>query len=121
MGDAVTRHAHGVFFRWAPVQPLALLVEADLLAWVGTPQGDRLGYAAFAQADWEVMQGLHLVLTAESAHRGAIQHGPSLGAWASVAWYFFSHCELRLDNVVRREDGLSAPTYALVAQLHVYL
>ncbi len=115
----VTRHAHGAFFRWSPVSPLALLAEADLLLWAG--QETHAGFAAFAQADWEVVQGLHLMLTAESAHRGSDQHGASLGGWVSAAWYFFSHCELRLDNVVRREDGLSGAFYALVVQLHAYL
>lgn len=117
----VTRHAHGAFFRWAPVKPVVLLAEADLLAWAGEPTGTRVGYAALAQADWEVTQGLHLMLTAESAHRGTAQAGPSLGAWASVVWYFFSHFELRLDNVLRRTDAVSPVSYALVAQLHLYL
>lgn len=118
--SSVTRHAHGAFVRWAPVTPVVLLAEADVLAWKDS--GDaRVGYAALAQADWEVMQGLHLMLSAESAHRGVIQAGPSLGAWASVAWYFYSHFELRLDNVVRRYDVNAPLTYMLVAQLHFYL
>jgi hypothetical protein len=115
----VTRHAHGAFFRWSPVSPLALLAEADVLLWAG--QETHVGYGTFAQADWELMQGLHVMVTAESAHRGVDQHGPAFGAWLSAAWYFFSHCELRLDNVVRRADALSPVSYSLVAQLHVYL
>ncbi|MDP1823743.1 MAG: hypothetical protein Q8L48_10885 [Archangium sp.] len=119
-GQALTRQAHGLYFRWAPVTPLVVLAEADLLAWTGSATA-TVGYAALAQADWELTQGLHVMVTAESAHRGVTQHGPSLGAWVSVAWYFFSHFELRLDNVVRRLDALSPVSYALVAQLHLFL
>jgi hypothetical protein len=117
----VTRHAHGLFLRWAPVAPVVLLAEADLLAWVGEPAGDRVGYAAFAQADWEILQGVHVMVTAESAHRGLVQRGASLGAWVSAAWYVLPHCEVRLDNVLRQNDALTPLSYALVAQLHVYL
>jgi hypothetical protein len=85
---------------------VVVLAEADFLAWTGATSGDRYGFAALAAA--------------ESAHRGA-QPGPSWGAWASVAWYFFSHFELRVDNVVRRQDATSPVSYALVAQLHLYL
>lgn len=119
---AGARHAHGAFVRWAPVQALVLLAEADLLAWTGPGRADRVGYAALVQADWEPVRGLHVMLTTENAHRGAgQQRGPSFGAWVSAAWYFFSHFELRLDNVVRRLDATSAVTYSLVAQLHLYL
>ena len=117
----VTRHAHGLFARWAPVQPLTVLAEADVLAWVGAPNTPaRFGYAALAQADWEPVQGVHVMGTLESAHNGN-QRGPSLGAWVSAAWYFFSHFELRLDNVLRRTDARAPLEYALIAQLHLFL
>lgn len=113
------RQAHGAFFRWAPVQPLVLLAEADVLAW-STAVTNRVGYAALVQGDWEPVQGLHVMLTAESAHDGR-QRGPSFGAWLSAAWYFFSHFELRLDNVLRRLDATQPLSYALVLQLHLFL
>lgn len=119
LDDGTTRHAHGAFFRWAPVTPLVLLGEADVLAWQSADT--RVGYAALLQADWEIVQGLHVMLTGESAHRGATQRGASLGAWASLAWYFFSHFELRVDNLLRRTDEASGLSYALVMQLHVFL
>lgn len=117
----LTRHAHGAFFRWGALPSLAVLAEADFLAWQGTPEQSRVGFAALAQADWELVQGLHVFATVEGAHQGLAQHGPSLGAWLSASWYFFSHCELRLDNVLRRTDADATPSYALVAQLHFYL
>ncbi len=114
-----TRHAHGLFARWSPALPLVLLAEADVLARVAGAAS--FGYAAFAQADWEVTQGLHLMLTAESGFDPRGQHGPALGGRLSAAWYFFSHCELRVDNVLRRASAESPLDYALVAQLHLYL
>src|SRR5260370_1153093 len=45
-----TRQAHGVFTRWAPVSPLVLLVEADLVAQSAVP---ATGYATMLQADVE--------------------------------------------------------------------
>lgn len=117
---ATVRHAHGLFARYAPTESLALLGEVDFLAWVAPPALDRIGFAAFLQADWEVLQGLHIIGTGEGAHGGA-QFGPSLGAWASVAWYFAPHCELRLDNILRRQDALSPLGYTLLAQLHLFL
>jgi hypothetical protein len=116
-----TRHAHGLSLRWAVDPSLVLLAEATFLAWLSTPEADRFGYAAFAQADWEPVQGLHLLLTAESAHRGRIQRGPSAGVWLSAAWYFFSHLELRVDNILRHLEAGMPLSYALVAQLHAYL
>jgi hypothetical protein len=119
-GLATIRHAHGLFARYAPVESLALLAEADFLAWVAPPQLDRIGFAAFLQADWEVMQGLHLIATGEAAHGGS-QVGPSLGAWASVGWYFAPHCELRVDNIFQRASSTSQVGYTLLAQLHLFL
>jgi hypothetical protein len=112
------RQAHGAFFRWAPLSTLAILAEANVLAWRTVTS--RVGYAALAQADWEPLRGLHFMVTAESAHQGQ-QRGPSVGAWLSVAWYFFSHFELRVDNVVRRDDASTPFSYSLIAQLHFYL
>ena len=66
------------------------------------------------------MEGLHLMGTGEAAHAGN-QQGPSLGGWASVAWYFAPHCELRVDNIFRRTDSLSRVSYTFLAQLHLFL
>lgn len=114
------RHAHGAFLRAALLPSLVLLAEADVLAAAGVDE--RVGYAAFVQGDYEPVQGLHLMLTAESAHRGeGLQRGPSFGGWVSAAWYFFSHFELRVDALVRRVDALTPLAFSLVAQLHLFL
>ncbi len=120
----ITRHAHGLFGRFAPHERVALLVEADFLAFQSPDVLDRLGFAAFLQGDVSVMQGLHLMATVEAAHRGTGEWGPNVGGWLSAAWYFLPHLELRLDNIVRRTAtaGPAANTeYQLLVQLHAFL
>lgn len=123
-GAPTTRHAHGVFARIAPMDRLALLAEADLLAFQTRGQLDRLGFAALVQADFDLMQGLHLMGTLEGAHTGSGEQGPSLGGWASVAWYPLPHLEVRLDNILRRRATAGAAAsveYNLLLMLHVFL
>ena len=123
-GLPTTRHAHGLFARVAPSERLAILAEADFLAWQTPQRLDRLGFAALAQADFDLMQGLHLVGTLEAAHTGSGEPGPALGAWASATWYFLPHMELRLDNIFRRSSSAGAVAsfeYSLLVQLHLFL
>lgn len=121
----LTRHAHGVFGRFAPTEKLAILVEADFLARQTPGALDRLGFAAFAQGDLTVVDGLHVMLTGEAAHDGTVgQYGANYAGWLSAAWYFFAHCELRIDNIFRRKATLTADgqfEYQLLLQLHAYL
>ncbi|MCC6336578.1 MAG: hypothetical protein IT380_21645 [Myxococcales bacterium] len=121
----LTRHAHGLFVRVAPIESLAILGELDLLVWQQPGLLDRLGFAAMAQGDWEPLQGVHVMLTLEGAHTGMGEMGPRLGVWASAAWYLLPHVELRLDNVLRRSPPQNgAPgrvDYSLLFQLHTFL
>jgi hypothetical protein len=119
-GAPTTRHAHGLFARWAPVPSVALLAEADFLAWVAPPRKDHLGYAAMLQGDFEVMTGLHLLALLEGTSRGD-GHGTSLGLWGSVVWYPLPHLEVRLDNIARTSGAGTAFDYTFLAQLHVFL
>ena len=108
----------------APSEKFAILAEADFLAWQTPQQLDRLGFVAFAQADFDLMQGLHLVGTLEAAHTGSGEPGPALGAWASATWYFLPHMELRLDNIFRRNSSAGSVAsfeYSLLVQLHLFL
>ncbi|MEW5743132.1 MAG: hypothetical protein AB1938_29725 [Myxococcota bacterium] len=121
----LTRHAHGLFARVAPIESLALLGELDLLVWQQPGLLDRVGFATMVQGDWEPVQGVHVLATVEAAHDGAGQQGPNLGFWFSAAWYLLPHVELRLDNVIRRtapspttSGGVS---YSLLLQLHTFL
>lgn len=118
------RHAHGAFGRFVPAEKFAILAEADFLMWQVSGQADRLGFAAFVQGDWEPVQGLHVMVTGESSHTGSGERGANYGGWLSAAWYFFGHCELRLDNVFRRKavsGGAGQFEYNLLLQLHAYL
>lgn len=120
-----TRHAHGLFARLAPTETLALLAEADFLAWQTPQKLDRLGFAALVQADFDVLQGLHVMGTLEAAHTGSGEAGPRLGGWLSAAWYFLPHVELRVDNILRRSPTAGAAAvpieYQLLVQLHLFL
>jgi hypothetical protein len=123
-GLPTTRQAHGFFARWAPVDTLAVLLEADFLVWQVPQKVDRLGFATFLQGDFELIQGLHVLGTIETAHSGSGERGPSLGIWGSIVWNFFPHMEFRIDNIVRRmsQPGSDASfTYSLLAQIHLFL
>jgi hypothetical protein len=120
----ITRHAHGLFARWSPIDALAFMTEADLI--VKQRQGftDNVGFAAWFQTDLEFVQGAHLMATLEAKHEGLGEMGPSLGAWLSSAWYVAPHVELRLDGIYRKMTTAGAdPTgsFAVLLQLHAFL
>jgi hypothetical protein len=120
----VTRHAHGLFARWAPVSKLAILAEADFLAWQSPQILDRIGFTGWLQGDFEIMNGLHLMGAVEGLHTGSGEQGPSLGGWISGAWYFLPHMELRFDHILRRRSlpGITPYfEYNFVLQLHLFL
>jgi hypothetical protein len=119
---ATTRHAHGLFARVAPTESFALLAEADLLAWVSLPTVDRIGFAAWLQGDYEIMQGLHVIGTLEGSSQGnAGETLPSLGGWLSASWYLLPHCELRLDNILRKSPSAATVDYSLLVMFHFFL
>lgn len=117
------RGAHGAFTRIALFDPLALLVEADLL----TESTRKLGYTGFAQLDYEIIQGLHGMFTFEALDAGYPrapgpglvrrpgQGKPGTGQWISAAWFFLPHLDLRVDGIVRPSE------FTLFTQLHAYL
>lgn len=114
------RHAQSLHGRAALSERTALLAEIDLLKQAGR----SLGYAGWMQADYEPWHGLHLMLTGELLDQGQLDGAETspgngearAGAWASLAWYFLSHGELRLDALQRRESP-----FTVQAQLHLFL
>lgn len=120
----VWRQAHGLLARAKLTESLAVLSEADLLLTTDT----TTGYTGFAQLDFEIVQGLHFMLTGEVLDQGLAgeetdtnqqtegRGKPRFGGWASIDWFFYKQFELRLDAVKRT----SAETQ-LLAQLHFYL
>ena len=122
------RQAHGLFGRWSPWEPLALLSEVDLLvdsvAQATAGQGNtHAGYATMLQADLEAWQGLHLIVTGESTVPPFAGSGSSFGGWASVAWFFAPHADVRLDAIQQSLDvgGERAGARTLLAQVHAFL
>lgn len=118
------RQAHGLFARYAPVEPLALLFEGDAL--IDTAFDDAgtgattVGGAGWLQADWTVLSGLHLMPAVEGMVRG----DSSVAGWLSAAWHPLPHTELRADTSYRQSfaaaGGTTGSFFGLL-QLHLYL
>ena len=124
---ALFRHAHGLFGRFSPVKPLVLMAEGDVLLFSQPPAGkngaiNALGYASALQADLEPVQGLHVMATGEIMNQAA-DSGVSFGGWATIAWFFAPHADLRADAI--RQSLPAGPSRmgitSLIAQLHVFL
>ncbi len=117
------RYCNGLFLRYAPVQQLVVLAEADSVYQSLSWYGHRGGYAAFAQADVEPSQGIHLMLTGETMNGGSVGEQSSYAAWLSMGWFFWSHMDLRVDNVYQVLGSGSGTTNVLsfLVQLHAYL
>lgn len=115
-----TRQAHGVFGRWAPVKPLVLLAEADLLHHSVT---SATGYATLLQADVEPVQGVHLTAAGENQRLGGTSTDTSWSAWLGAGWFFAPHADVRFDfqkqSLALGRSNL--PATALMLQAHVYL
>jgi len=120
----VWRQAHGLLARAKLLESLSVLAEADLLLTTDT----TTGYTGFAQFDFELFQGLHLLATGEFVDQGLAgeeseynektegRGKPRFGAWGSIDWFFYKQFELRFD-VVQRQGANTQ----LLAQLHFYL
>lgn len=106
------RGAHGVLVRAGVTQELVLLAEFDLLH----RSRRELGYTGFLQADYELLQGLHLGATGELLNDGEPGHGTRLGGWLSAVWHFLPHLDLRVDGVFRQRSEAQ-----ILTQLHAYL
>lgn len=123
LAAANTRHAHGAFVRMAPLPPLVLLAEWDFVANALRGARTQSGYAGMLQADLELIQGLHVIATAETARNGMPMGGQSWNVWGGLNWFFLPHMDVRLD-VMHGVTAVAAndiPTTAYMAQLHLYL
>ncbi|HEY1418650.1 MAG TPA: hypothetical protein VGF41_12135, partial [Myxococcaceae bacterium] len=96
-GVPTLRQAHGVFLRWGLLPQLGLLAEADVLLQqrLGTGVLDT-GAVTWTQLDFEPIQGLHLMPAFES-WKPYGDMGVALGEWLTLAWYPWSHVDLRFD------------------------
>jgi hypothetical protein len=122
----VARGAHGAFSRITVIEPLALLLEADLI----TDSTKSLGYTGFAQADFEIIQGLHAMVTGEMLDAGYARSEETfegdkarvkgagklaLGAWVSAQWFFLPHMDVRIDGTFRPGEK------SVLGQFHLFL
>jgi hypothetical protein len=123
------RYANGPFLRYSPVEQLVFLMEIDSVYQSLTWNGHRGGFAGFVQADYEPVQGLHVMLTGEAMNSGQAGEPPSGDAWLSGVWFFLPHMDIRLDGIL---SSLGSPGVAgspathtsdslFLAQFHVFL
>jgi hypothetical protein len=103
-------------------EKVALLTEFDGMF----TSRREAGYVGFLQVDTEAVQGVHLLLTGEMLDQGhpkdpsiartAGEGKPKVGGWVSLAWFVYSHFDVRVDLIKRTgEDPW------LLGQVHVYL
>jgi hypothetical protein len=77
------------------------------------------GYVGSLQADFEPWQGIHAVALEEVLKRGGAGESVQQGTWLGLAWFPFTHFDIRLDGI--RRTAASSPTETTVlAQAHVY-
>jgi hypothetical protein len=125
--DLKTVHqVHGLMGRAGFGEKVALLAEVD---GIFTSRRDA-GYVGFAQLDVEAVQGLHFMLTGEMLDQGYVKPAvgatgaprtlgegkPKVGGWLSLAWFVYSHFDVRFDAIKRSGEDVT-----LLGQLHVYL
>jgi hypothetical protein len=117
------RMAEGAFVRWAPVEPLALMGEADVLL-DGTDAGTATGLVTTAIVDYEPLHGLHLQAIGEQCDTDfADTDGSSITATGAAQWFFLPHADLRLDGgygTVSRAPGQQGAPFGLL-QAHFFL
>jgi len=122
-GPSNLRQAHGLFARYAPVRPLVLLAETDLV--VNNPSGTSayVGYAGFLQADVEFIQGLHVFVTPEIFREDFNGASPSWTLTLTPNWFFAPHTDIRLDLFLQKSVRLASSTTGIgfLAMLHFYL
>ena len=118
------RQAHGAFGRWAtPYQPLVFLTEWDYVFESSKGSYYKRGLVSYLQADWEPIQGMHVLATGEANKVGVRERAWSYGGWLSYAWYCAPHTDVRLDGIYQSlgssvgRDGV----FTVLLQGHVFL
>jgi len=122
LGTPLYSQAHGLFLRYSPIPLLAFLAESDLLL-QSQPSQNAFGIASMAQGDLEIIQGLHLMGTAESLDRKLSALPPSYGLWGTLAWFCLPQVDVRFDTIWQSLGSATSRVNGnvLLAQLHAYL
>lgn len=118
------RQVHGVFGRWAtPYEPLVLLTEWDYLFESSRNSFYKRGLISYLQADWEPIQGVHVLATGEVNKVGRRGRDWSYGGWLSYAWFLAPHADVRLDGIYQSygSAGGRAGAFTVLLQGHVFL
>ena len=118
------RQAHGAFARYrTPYEPLVMLAEWSYAFESGRDEYHQRGHLGYVQADWEPVQGLHVLATGEYARYGRQRTYSDYGGWLSYAWFFAPHCDLRLDSIYQSFGSTQGRTgaFTVLLQGHIFL
>ena len=118
------RQVHGAFGRWAtPYEPLVLMTEWDYLFESSRGSSYKRGLVSYLQADWEPLQGIHVIATGEANKIGVRDRHWSYGGWLSYAWFFAPHADVRLDGIYQSLGSVGGRdgTFTVLLQGHVFL
>jgi hypothetical protein len=117
------RQAHGAFMRWAPIEPLVILAESDLLIHSEPPTLISWGHADMLQIDVEPIHGVHVMATGEIENVPPSTKPDSYRAWGSVNWFFAPHADVRGDVIYQSTPAgaTRSKVVYLLAQLHLFL
>lgn len=117
------RQAHGLFWRYSPFKSLAILAEGDFLLSSPIRRPIKAGLASMLQLDFEPVQGVHAMVSGETLNTGVGDGPTSFGVWASAAWFFAPHADIRFD-AIQQAIGAGADhvgATSLLFQVHAFL
>jgi hypothetical protein len=118
------RQVYAVFSRWAPVEPVVLMVEGDVF--INNNLGSGViqpNAATWLQVDWEPIQGLHFAPAVETLNTYGV-NGTGIGTWLTIDWFCLPHTDIRLDGLYRYQPATTGPAsnvFSFLIQLHTYL
>ena len=118
------RQAHGIFGRYAPVEDVRLLAEANVTVSTLGEADAETGSVGYVQLDAEPAQGFHLKATAEwcdDDHADA--DAATLRGTATALWFLAPHMDLRVDafyGTLYCTPGVEPSPMGLM-QLHMFL
>jgi hypothetical protein len=118
------RQAHGVFARYAPLEAVRFLAEADTTVSSFDGEAAAVGSVGYLQVDTEPTRGVHLRGTGEWCDDDhADTDAATLRGTVTALWFFAPHADVRVDGMYGTlycTPGV-APQPMVLAQLHTYL
>ena len=118
------RQVYAVFSRWAPIEPVVVMVEGDVFLNNTLGSGAlQTNAATWLQVDWEPIQGIHFAPAVETLNSYGVS-GTGVGTWMTIDWFCLPHTDIRLDGVYRYQPSSTNPAsniFTFLVQLHTYL